>query len=124
MKLIKLLLSISFLFLITNELCAQNILGGSKFLYLTYRGGSKTSVSFEQINKTFTGSVHVYKFANHIILEKDDRVYYIDKNDTVLYYDYSLRVGDTFYFNHSPIRTEYITIDSIKMIQFNDEKYY
>lgn len=123
MKPIK-LFSISFLFLINSELFAQKILDGSKFLYLTYGDGPKTTVSIKQIIKTSTGKVNVYKFDIPIILEKNDKVYYLIGNDTVLYYDYSLMVGDTFYFNNPTTRTEFMKIDSIKMIQLNDLKFH
>jgi len=124
MKHIKLLLVISFLFCMSEKLFAQKILDGTKFLYLSYTGGPRPMVSFEQINKISTTGDNIYKFGIHIIQEKGNKVYYIAGKDTVLYYDYSLKIGSLFHFNNPPIRVETMSVDSIKMIQYNDGKFY
>lgn len=124
MKHIKLLYIVSFIFLTQDVLIAQKILDGAKFLHMTYDGGPRATVNFDQIYKISVGSINVYKFNNQIILEKGEKIYYKWGNDTVLYYDYSLKAGDTFYFNHPPTRTEFMAVDSIIMKELNDGKFY
>lgn len=122
MKPIKLLFIISFLAFATS-IQSQNIIDNTRFLYLTFNnntGGEK--VSIEKIQKINPLS-NRYTFNTETIAENNNLIYYFNGKDSVLYYNYDLNAGDTFFFKRT-MGIDTMVVDSVKLILLNDNKAY
>lgn len=122
MKPIKLLFIISLLAFATS-IQSQNIIDNARFLYLTFNnntGGEK--VSIEKIQKINPLS-NRYTFNTETIAENNNLIYYFNGKDSVLYYNYDLNAGDTFFFKRT-MGIDTMFVDSVKLIVLNDNKAY
>jgi len=122
MKPIKLLFIISLLAFATS-IQSQNIIDNARFLYLTFNnntGGEK--VSIEKIQKINPLS-NRYTFNTETIAENNNLIYYFNGKDSVLYYNYDLNAGDTFFFKRT-MGIDTMFVDSVKLILLNDNKAY
>src|SRR5688572_4125521 len=108
MKHIKLLFSISLLLVFGSKIHSQVIKENAKFLYSHFIESNGSTQLF--VNQMYY--LDSYYFFEDNILEKDKKVFYIRNYDTILYYDYSLNIGDTFYFKRIYDRKDTMIVDT------------
>lgn len=123
MKHIKLLFSISLFFTSITYSYAQTILDSTKYFYLTYNtSNGKFKGSIENVLKS-TVINNYYFFANDTLIASGSKVYYNNITRKNLYYDFNLKLKDTFYFNRST-GIDTMIVDSLKSIKLDDGNIY
>jgi len=123
MKHIKLLFSISLLFTSITFSYAQTVIDGAKYFYLTYNtSNGKFNGSIENVIKSNAINNH-YFFMNDTLIASGSKVYYNNITRKNLYYDFNLKLKDTFYFNRST-GIDTMIVDSLKSIKLDDGNIY